>query len=378
VLSNVEVLQFSDAIVLLSSGTAGSPTDISTLQLLGGAAPVIGTASDDYVRVGSNIFGHQLNLGDGTADTVILNPNSFGNGFTLNLSGVEYLTGTSSGEFVSLTSNASGLVVDLGDGADNLALAGGVNSLSITDVESIGGTDFGPTPAVNDVLTLQNNVSGVSISLGNGDNTLNLAGGANSFTNIFDVNHVNGTASADTLTITDWIGAANGITIDLGDGNDVLNLNTSVFGMAGSVSNTETINGSANLDNITIVNSVTGSTTITAGAGMDVLTASAGHDTFRFTSTADSGGAGIDTINNFDAANDTFAFSGISVAGGRIEFVDNGGDLLGGNQASARLQSNGPGNDLLQIDTDGNGTTDMEVSLQNLAGTLHTSNFLLP
>jgi Ca2+-binding RTX toxin-like protein len=122
---------------------------------------------------------------------------------------------------------------------------------------------------------------------------------------------------------------------------------------------------------------VTGSTTITAGTGMDVLTASAGHDNFRFTSTADSGGSGVDTINNFDAANDTFTLSGISVAGDHIEFVDNGGDLLGGNQASAHLLSNGPGNDLLQIDTDGNGTSDMEISLQNLTGTLHNSSFLL-
>ena len=191
VLTNVEVLQFNDGIVLLSSGTAGSPTDISTAILNGNTAPVIGTNGDDYVRVGSNIFNHQLSLGAGANDTVILNPNAFGTGFTLNLSGVEYLTGTSANEFVNMTSAANGLVVDLGDGNDNLNLVSGVNSLSVIGVENIAGQDFGPTgPVVNDVLTLQNDVSVSNISLGNGDNTLSLAGGVNSITFMNDVNHV--------------------------------------------------------------------------------------------------------------------------------------------------------------------------------------------
>jgi Ca2+-binding RTX toxin-like protein len=515
VLSNVEVLQFSDVIMLLSSGTGGSPIDIST-QGISGTGTVMGTTGDDFLKVGNNIFGHQINLGGGT-DTVILS----GGGYTLNLVGVENLTGSSGDDFVNLTTNANGLVVDLGAGTnDNLNLAGGTNTLSIAGVESIGGSDFGATPGVNDVLNLLSTVSGLNISLGNGDNTMNLAASANSFTNIFDINHVMGTTGDDTLTVTGAISAANGTTvdlgggddtlvlagyfavfsavgiehingsssdnavnltnnvsgiainlglgndavslangtnslsitgvenlnasdftgglhpsddtitllntvsgvtvnmgegtanvlnlaagsnsfdnlfnvnlingsasndtltlqanpantIDLGDGNDTVTFNSNVFDI--TVANVENINGSANFDRITISNTALGSTTITAGAGADEVTASAGHDNFRFTSIADSAAGAADTIHNFDAANDSFTFSGITIVGGSIEYVDSAA-FLGGGHASAHLQDFGGGNNLVQIDTNGDGTSDMDISLQNFTGTLHNGNFLL-
>jgi hypothetical protein len=44
-------------------------------------------------------------------------------------------------------------------------------------------------------------------------------------------------------------------------------------------------------------------------------------------------------------------------------------------QALAHLQNFGPGGDLLQIDTNGDGL--MDIGLQNFTGTLNTSNFLL-
>ncbi|WP_276017372.1 VCBS domain-containing protein [Bradyrhizobium sp. C-145] len=518
-LSNVEVLQFSDGIVLLSSGSSGSPIDLSTQQQISGNAPVIGTAGDDYLRIGSNIFGHQINLGGGGADTVLLNGSVFGNGYTLNLAGVGNLVGSNSDEFVNLTNHADGLVVNLGAGNDHLSLVGGTNTLSLVDVEGIAGSDFGATPGVNDVLNLSTTVTGLEISLGNGDNTMNLAAGANSFVNIFDVNHVNGTGGDDTLSVTGAISAANGVAIDLGNGEDtiVLNGNFAAFAAVGvehingnagdyslsltnnvdgiaidmgggsdlvslangvnslsivgvenlngsdftgnlnpsddtvtllntvsgvtvnlgegtanvlnlaagsnsfdnlwnvnllngsssndtltlngspanvidlgdgndsltfnanvydiTVSNVENINAGANFDRITIGNT-SGNTTITAGAGADEIFASAGHDSFRFVSIADSAAGAADTIHNFDAANDSFTFSGISIAGGHIEYVDSAA-LLGANQASAHLQSFGPGNDYLQIDIDGDGASDMDVSLQNATGTLHNGNFLI-
>ncbi|MCA1476157.1 tandem-95 repeat protein [Bradyrhizobium sp. NBAIM08] len=516
-LTNVEALQFSDAIVLLSAGTAGSPTDISTQLLNVGNAPVNGTGGDDYVRIGSNIFGHQLTLGTGT-DTVILNPAAFGSFFNLNLNGVESVIGTSGDENVSLVNIAAGLVIDLGDGTnDTVNLAAGTNTLSLSGAENVSGTDFGTSPGVNDVLYLQNQVAGINISLGNGDNTMNLAAGANSFTNIFDVNHVNGTTDNDVLTVTNSIAAANGTSIDLGggddtvvvgsvasfsalgvehiagngsdsnviltstvsamtvdlgtgndtlglanganslsivgvenlngsdfggvvsddavtlqnavtgvtvnlgqgantltvatgnnsfvnmfgvnqvngsssddtvtflgnpaaavdlgDGTDTVNFGTNVLGM--TVSNTEYINLSANFDNVTINNASTGNTTITAGTGADEITASAGEDNFRFVSTVDSAAGQADTIHNFDAASDTFTFSGMSIGGGHIEFVAGGGDLLGNGQASAHVLNSGPGADMLQVDTDGDGAFDMEVSLTNSTGPLQNDNFLI-
>ncbi|WP_407117275.1 calcium-binding protein [Bradyrhizobium sp. LMG 9283] len=159
-LTNVEVPQFSDAIVLLSSGASGSLIDFSTQQQISGSASVIGTAGDDYLCIGSNIFGHQINLGGRVADTVLLNGSVFGNSYTLNLAGVENLVGSNSDEFVNLTNNADGLVVNLGSGNDHLSFVGGTNTLSLVDVEGIAGSDFCATPGVNDVLNLSTTITG--------------------------------------------------------------------------------------------------------------------------------------------------------------------------------------------------------------------------
>ncbi|UPJ60288.1 M10 family metallopeptidase C-terminal domain-containing protein [Bradyrhizobium sp. 192] len=196
---------------------------------------------------------------------------------------------------------------------------------------------------------------------------LNLAAGSNSFDNLWNVNLLNGSSSDDILTLQ---GSPANV-INLGDGNDTLNFNANVYDI--TVTNVETVNAAANFDRITIGNT-SGNMTITAGAGADEIFASTG-DNFRFVSTADSAAGAADTIRNFDADNDSFTFSGISVAGGHIEYVENAA-LLGANQASAHLQNFGPGNDYLQIDIDGDGTSDMDVSLQNATGTLHNGNLL--
>ena len=73
--------------------------------------------------------------------------------------------------------------------------------MSVTNVENLNGSDFAAGSVSNDTLTLLNDVSGLSVNLANGINTLNLAAGANSFTNIFSVDTINGTASDDTLTV---------------------------------------------------------------------------------------------------------------------------------------------------------------------------------
>jgi Ca2+-binding RTX toxin-like protein len=330
---------------------------------------VHGTAGADTLTIGEvySQNGTTIDLGDGD-DTIAAN----GNFVTFSAIGVEHITGNGLANFVTLTSQVNGLTVDLGDSGDNLNLANGTNSVSVVNVESINGSDF-IGAASDDTLTLQTTVSGVSVNLGQGTNTLNLAAGSSSFNNLFNVSLLSGTASDDTVILSGQPAQ----TVDLGAGDDTLDMGASYLGMFGAVSNTETIVGASASDNITIVNAVDGHTTITAGFGIDNITASAGHDNFRFTSTSDSGLSGGDTITNFDAANDTFTFSGMSIAGDHIEFVDNGGALLGGNQASAHVVNNGPGNDQLQIDVDGNGISDMEVSLQNVAGTLHNGSFLL-
>ncbi|HEY1214875.1 MAG TPA: hypothetical protein VGE93_14690, partial [Bryobacteraceae bacterium] len=307
-----------------------------------------------------------IDLGNGE-DTIVFD----GNFAAFAAIGVEHINGNSGDNSVSLTNNVNGIAIDMGGGNDLVSLANGVNSVSINGVENLNGSDFtGNLNPSDDTVALLNNVSGVTVNLGEGTaNVLNLAAGSNSFDNLWNVNLLNGSSSDDILTLQ---GSPANV-IDLGDGNDTLNFNGNVYDI--TVTNVETVNAAANFDRITIGNA-SGNTTITAGAGADEIFASAGQDNFRFVSIADSALNAADTVHNFDAANDSFTFSGMSVAGGHIEYVDDG-SLLGGNQASAHLMNFGPGNDALQIDVDGDGTSDMEISLQNATGSLHNGNFLI-
>ncbi len=144
--------------------------------------------------------------------------------------------------------------------------------------------------------------------------------------------------------------------------------------------NVESVNGSTGNDSIAIGNA-TGTTTITGGLGADIMTASAGADTFRFTSVADSPSAGNDTITNFDADHDTFKFDGMMGANGfasAVHFVGTAG-FDGGGLSEANLVNVG-GVTVLQIDVDGDGqmtSHDMAIQLANLTGTLQDHNFML-
>ncbi len=375
--------QASDDTLTLLNDVSGMTVNLqqgnNTLYLAAGSNSLVdifnvqhvnGTTSDDALTLTDSPFNSTIDLGAGN-DTLTIN-SQFANFGVLN---VEHLIGNSLDNGFSFTNDVSGIAVDLGAGNDSLNLANGTNSLSVTNVENISTNDWTGT-ASDDTLTLLSDVSGgLTVNLQQGDNMLNLAAGSNTFDSLWNINHVNGTSSDDSLTIQLNTNVA---TIDLGDGTDTLNLNgTGVFGL--TVANVENINGSANYDNFTISNASTGSTTVTAGVGADAIVASAGQDNFRFTSVADSTINGqSDTITNFDASHDTFTFSGMGITS--IQFVDNGGAFIGGGQTSAHLVNNGPGNDTLEIDINGEGTinaADMVVNLTNLTETLHTANFLL-
>ncbi|GGI24311.1 beta strand repeat-containing protein [Bradyrhizobium guangdongense] len=230
-LTNVEALQFTNANVLITSGSAANPVDLSDNRLYFNAQanPFVSAtgSADDYVKINQGLSGHLIDLGAGANDTVILGVTG---GYNLNLANVEHLVGTSGGDFVGLISNVNGLTIDMGGGNDTVNLANGSNSVSVSNVENLNGSDFAGGSVSNDTLTLLNDVSGLSVNLANGVNTLNLAAGANAFTNIFNVDAVNGTASDDTLSVANGLYSPNNdVSIDLGAGNDTLTV-ASQFG----------------------------------------------------------------------------------------------------------------------------------------------------
>jgi VCBS repeat-containing protein len=386
--TNVETLNgndfsaSSDDTLTLLNNVSGVSINLgngtNTINLAAGANTLVnafgtniinGTESDDSLTVVNGLYQSTVDLGGGTDTLVLTNPMGYNE---LGLVGVETVTGGTADDYIVLQNTVTGVTFDLGIGNDTLNLASGPNSVSVTGVEIVNGSDF--SGSSDDTLTLLNNVSGVTLNLGNGTNTLNLAAGSNTLGNIFNINAINGSASDDALTLQNQI---NGSTIDLGDGVDSLTLAGGFNDI--TVTNIENVVGGSSNDSIVIANTA-GSTTVTGGLGSDTITASAASDNFRFTGVADSTINGTsDTVVNFDAGSDTFTFSGIGVANGSIQYVDIAA-FAGGGQASAHLQNLGAGNDLLQIDINGDGamtSADIEINLVNLSGSLQNSSFLL-
>ena len=233
-LTNVEALQFTNGTVLITSGSAANPVDLSDTRLYFNAATNPFTSAtgsaDDYVKINQGLSGHLIDLGAGANDTVILGVTG---GYNLNLANVEYLVGTAGDDFVGFASNVNGLTIDMGGGNDTVNLANGSNSVSASNIENLNGSDFATGSLSNDTLSLLNNVTGLSVNLANGINTLNLAAGANAFVNIFSVDTINGTASDDSLSIANGLYSPNNdVSIDLGAGNDTLTVSSQFGGFA--------------------------------------------------------------------------------------------------------------------------------------------------
>ncbi|MEH2565235.1 VCBS domain-containing protein [Bradyrhizobium sp. AZCC 2289] len=270
-LTNVEVLQFNNTNVLIASGTSVNPVDLSDNRLFFNTASnpltsLTGSA-DDFIKINQSLSNHLIDLGGGANDTVMLGVTG---GYNLNLANVEHLVGTGGNDFVGFLSNVNGLSIDMGGGTDNVNLANGSNSVSVTNVENLNASDFAAGSVSNDTLTLLNDVSGLSVNLANGINTLNLAAGVNSFTNVFNVDTINGTASDDTLSVGNGLFTnTNDLSIDLGAGNDTLQIGSTFLNAA--LHNVEHLVGSGGDDFYTLTNDVTG-LSVDLGAGNDNLT----------------------------------------------------------------------------------------------------------
>nr|WP_249810728.1 VCBS domain-containing protein [Bradyrhizobium sp. 17] len=269
-LTNVEVLQFTNANVLVASGTQAAPVDLSDTGLFfnaqANALTTLTGSADDYVKINQGLSGHTIDLGAAANDTVIL---GITGGYNLTLANVEHLVGTAGDDFVGFSTNLNGLTIDMGGGNDNVSLANGSNSLSVTGAEILTGSDFAPGNVSNDTLTLQNTVSGLSVNLGNGINTLNLTAGVNSFTSIYNVDTVVGSASNDTLTVGNGLSSPNNDqSVDLGGGDDTLQVGNTYLNAA--LHGVEHLVGSTGDDFYSLTNNQVG-LSVDLGAGNDYL-----------------------------------------------------------------------------------------------------------
>ncbi len=234
-------------------------------------------------------------------------------------------------------------------------------SSQVTNLSSI---DFGAVTASLTVgLTSGANFDAASLSLSNftsGTDTLSYLGGAGN--EALTLGSTNNTVSVtDVETITG------------GSGTDIITLGSGDQTIAAS--NIETLIGGAGNDTITI----TGSTgaVLTGGNGHDTLTGGSGSDVFRYTSASQSTSTLTDIITNFEATTvsevlfldglltGTFGFLGSEA----VAFTG----AAGGNNTEARFNNTSK---LLEIDVDGNGTSDMDITLQGVSlGDLSSADF---
>ncbi len=216
--TNVELLKFDDGYLLGMLGTV----NLSGLNATGDSLPVFGSINDDTVVLGdgSSIGNHLLDLGGGANNQVTLS----GSGpYTLNLANVQTLT----------------------DGANG------------------------------NTITVQGATAGMSVNLGDGNETIN--GGFSTSSSI------NGGNGADTIT---YASAAGAVSVDLSVGA------ASGASIADSLSNFETVIGSSFSDTLT---GDSGNNTLIGNDGVDLLTGNAGNDTLN-------GGLGVDRANYSSAS----------------------------------------------------------------------------
>ncbi len=238
---------------------------------------------------------------------------------------------------------ASGTVSLLLSGFEALSLSGGAN-VTMTMTQFFAG--FSATSALSGTGTL-------TINMGAGDSELYLQTliGVSTITVV-----ANGTALDDVIKGT----PLSPNTINAGDGFDLIR--------GGRMSD--------------ILNGGNGNDKIEGGQGADVLTGGAGADTFRYQSNLASNiGAGADRITDFVIGTDTLGFAlidadAVTPGDQAFSFLATG-TFSNTGVGQIRYENSGP--DLLvQVDSDGNGTVDMEIFLLGLVGqTLTPGDFNL-
>jgi Ca2+-binding RTX toxin-like protein len=108
-----------------------------------------------------------------------------------------------------------------------------------------------------------------------------------------------------------------------------------------------------------------GNDTLVGGAGVDTITGGSGSDTFRYTSTGDSSTTLSDIIKDFDATDDSEDIFLDGLLLGTFSFL--GSEAIGFTSTSNTEARFNDSSNLLEIDTDGNGTADMEMTLNGVA-----------
>lgn len=345
----------------LSDGRGGTDT-VSNFEWLG----LLGTESDDILR-GSLTLKNQL-TGLGGNDIIIGGAlddridGSEGNDTLTGGGGINEIIGGAGNDQINVTSADSGSTIDGGEDTD---------TLSVTGNFAVGGTLTGIEAIV------LNGGAGLTLTADQFNGSLGYAqisGNGSLTVNMDDDDFTFGLAALNVLS-----GSTVALTINGSTGDDAIkglgNQSTTMNGGEGD----DQIRGGSRAD---VINGGDGADKLIGAGGADIMTGGAGADVFRYLAAANSGiGAAADRITDYEIGIDRLAFGQIDadpIAPGdqAFAFVGNG-VFSGGGVGSIRFQNSG-GDLLVQVDVDGNGTADMEIVLQGLAGgTLTAGDFVL-
>ncbi|MDO9103650.1 MAG: hypothetical protein Q7U57_01680 [Methylovulum sp.] len=277
-----------------------------------------------------------------------------------------------------------------GGGTDTLTGDGGVDKITLSAASSFtynngGGTD-----------TITGSTGADSIKLGSGTTGLIYATGGGT-----GIDTITGTTASDTLTLSSAAvnlkynsnGTTNADTLTLGSTADTVTLTAASNVSITSGGGADQIIGSSSSDIIALAAASTG-TTIRGNGGADTLTGATGADTFSYALKTDSGtsSATRDTITNFEAGTgaasgvgivDTLKFTGLSGTFAMLT-QDRATDTsttavaewAGAGNSQARFYDTGTSIGLLEIDVNGDATTDMSIMLTGVSlANLTTADF---
>ncbi|MFM5948502.1 MAG: beta strand repeat-containing protein [Novosphingobium sp.] len=373
--------------IVLSPGYSNN--NLPGAAILAGSQYATGVTMANSVLAG---FVSNLML-DGVGDITI---QLAGGGDTFNGSAFVFEAGSAVNFFVqgstgadTITGTSRGDTIDGGGGADIVNAGGGDDAVFLSaNASAIDGGTGTDNLVVNSNVVVSGSITGFEV--------LTLVGGA---TVTFS-----GAQFSNALAVNSELAGVGSIIVNLAPGNNFFgsqmsvtpgsNLTMSVNGSTGIdvikavLGVTNILNGGGDVDQIRggnfadTINGGDGNDKIMGLSGGDQLTGGAGADQFRYLFAGDSGvGAGNrDLILDFAAGEDKLDFraldANLSLAGRQtLSFIGTGGFTSGG-FGEARYAVSGA--DLLvQIDLDGNGTTDMEMLLQGAgAQTLTGTDFL--
>lgn len=270
------------------------------------------------------------------------------------------LTGGAGNDRLVVSAAGSGSFIDGGTDIDTLAVSGAVSLGSITSVEAIE-----LTAGANLTLTTSQVMSGLAANTsvsGTGTVTINLQ--ADVFTAVpgfvnagGSVNFIySGSAGSDYVKAGHFLNTISG-----GVGEDFVRGGNGI----------DAIDGGADRDKIT------------GWGGADILTGGGGNDQFRYLYATDSGvGAAADRITDFTIGGDVIDLRLLDadlvtpdIQSYALSFI--GSAAFGAAGAGQIRYGTSGSNMVVQMDLDGNGSSDMEILLQGLVGqTLSASDFL--